>query len=105
VVAVDLCGSRCLPLPRANEGSGAPAAAKVDAPTPRHGFDSCHGDPVLLGEWVDGPQFADPPIESWCSIHTVALDFRAERSRPLEPTPVMPDHADRGDAWLPGQFC
>jgi hypothetical protein len=97
VVALDLCGSPCLPLPPAKEGRGAPAAAKVDAPTPSHGFDLCHGDPVLLGEWVDGPQFADPPIGSWCSIHTVALDFRVERPRPLEPDPGgIPDHADRG---------
>jgi hypothetical protein len=82
---LDSYGPGALPLPRANEGRGAPAAAKVDAPTPRHGFDLCHGDPVLLGEWVDGPQFADPPNGSWCSIHIVALDFRAERPRPLEP--------------------
>jgi hypothetical protein len=87
VVTLDLCGSRCLPFPRANEGRGAPAAAQVDAPTPSHGFDLGQGDPVLLGEWVDGPQFADPPIGSWCSIHTMALDFRAERPRPLEPDP------------------
>jgi hypothetical protein len=83
VVALDLCGSRCLPLPRTNEGRGAPAAAKVDAPTPSHGFDLCHGDPVLLGEWVDGPQFADPPIGSWCYIHTMALDFRAGKAKTI----------------------
>jgi hypothetical protein len=83
VVALDLCGSRCLPLPRTNEGRGAPAAAKVDAPTPSHGFDLCHGDPVLLGEWIDGPQFAAPPIGSWCYIHTMALDFRAGRAKTI----------------------